>query len=319
MAIPPSLLCGLCGSAYVGSLYLLPASTRALPRDHPVHIKGRFASVGLASLFSVTVFVMAMNVDDQARPSSLSTIAAQLGVRSDGLAAATVLPLVLVGMLFLGPLATLGLLAWHCRTSTVPRYNGWSRPLPSGPRSYGAALWAVLRQQLGDESELAKLRNLVVGPFSEELVFRACMLPLLTCGGWPRGRVVGLAPLFFGIAHAHHFVTKYPTLGVQKALLVTMVQLAYTYVFGLLSAYIFLRTGHLIAPTIAHTFCNFMGLPDVTFMSQRPSGLSCLFEVRYLLLAAYLVGIGLFFFSMAPLTDPGWYSLPPEWPCRSLG
>lgn len=38
---------------YVFSLYLLPASIRGRPRDDPVHIRARFASVGTACLLAL--------------------------------------------------------------------------------------------------------------------------------------------------------------------------------------------------------------------------------------------------------------------------
>ncbi|XP_012580530.1 PREDICTED: CAAX prenyl protease 2 isoform X2 [Condylura cristata] len=47
------------------------------------------------------------------------------------------------------------------------------------------------------------LRNQVIAPLTEELVFRACMLPMLApCTGL--GPAVFTCPLFFGVAHFHH-------------------------------------------------------------------------------------------------------------------
>lgn len=42
----------------------------------------------------------------------------------------------------------------------------------------------------------------------------------------------------------------------------TVFQLAYTSLFGFHCAYLLLRTGSLIPPTISHIFCNVMGLPQ---------------------------------------------------------
>ena len=39
-------------------------------------------------------------------------------------------------------------------------------------------------------------------------------------------------------------------------------QLAYTSLFGFHCAYLFLRTGSLLPPTVSHVFCNIMGLPQ---------------------------------------------------------
>lgn len=61
------------------------------------------------------------------------------------------------------------------------------RPSPADPR-----FWALC---LGD---VRWLRNQVVAPLTEELVFRACMLPMLVpCTG--PGPAVLACPLFFGV------------------------------------------------------------------------------------------------------------------------
>lgn len=66
---------------------------------------------------------------------------------------------------------------------------GWQR-LPSVPTD--PRLWALC---LGD---VRWLRNQVVAPLTEELVFRACMLPMLVpCTG--PGPAVLACPLFFGV------------------------------------------------------------------------------------------------------------------------
>ena len=58
------------------------------------------------------------------------------------------------------------------------------------------------------------------------------------------------------------------------------------------SYFILARQGHLIAPFLAHAFCNFMGLPDLGFLAEKHQKLSVLYDLRMWLLAAYLVGIG---------------------------
>jgi len=42
------------------------------------------------------------------------------------------------------------------------------------------------------------------------------------------------------------------------------VQLAYTTLFGFHTSYLFLRTGSVLPAITAHTFCNVMGLPQIT-------------------------------------------------------
>ena len=75
---------------------------------------------------------------------------------------------------------------------------------------------------------------------------------------------------------------------VVQALLVALLQLTYTSMFGWYASAVFLRTGRLAPCILCHTFCNFMGLPDLSFVSRdsympTPSGLT-LYPNRYALL-----------------------------------
>ena len=36
------------------------------------------------------------------------------------------------------------------------------------------------------------------------------------------------------------------------------------------SAFLFVRTGHIAAPVVAHGFCNFMGFPDFNELLNHP-------------------------------------------------
>ena len=42
----------------------------------------------------------------------------------------------------------------------------------------------------------------------------------------------------------------------------SLFQFAYTTIFGMYSAFLFIKTGHFAAPFIVHAYCNFMGFPD---------------------------------------------------------
>lgn len=96
------------------------------------------------------------------------------------------------------------------------------------------------------------------------------MMPLLM-QTFRHSAAIFVTPLFFGIAHFHHLI-EHLRQGMNKSLAIQMsiVQFAYTSVFGIYSAYLFLRTGHFIAPFIAHAFCNHMGLPDVQELFSQP-------------------------------------------------
>jgi hypothetical protein len=60
-------------------------------------------------------------------------------------------------------------------------------------------------------------------------------------------------------------------------------QMTYTSLFGFFNAYIFARTGSLLAVTLSHAFCNIMGFPSFDFTSkycrykEQKNGNYCLF------------------------------------------
>ncbi|XP_012876296.1 PREDICTED: CAAX prenyl protease 2 isoform X2 [Dipodomys ordii] len=132
-------------------------------------------------------------------------------------------------------------------------------------------------------TDMRWLRNQVIAPLTEELVFRACMLPMLApCTGL--GPAVFTCPLFFGVAHFHHIIEQ---LRFRQSSVGS----------------IFLSAGHLIGPVLCHSFCNYMGFPAVCAALEHPQ--------RRPLLAGYALGVGLFLLLLQPLTDPKLYgSLP---------
>ena len=110
-----------------------------------------------------------------------------------------------------------------------------------------------------------------------------------------------LCPLFFGVAHAHHLLESLARgTPLVQALLGTLLQFAYTYVFGAIATLLLLRTGNLASCVVAHVFCNFMGLPDLRFLSRQTA--PRLFPFRWPLLLAHGLGLLLFWSALFPLT-----------------
>jgi prenyl protein peptidase len=60
----------------------------------------------------------------------------------------------------------------------------------------------------------------------------------------------------------------------------------YTSIFGSYAVYAFIRTGSVAAVTISHAYCNWMGLPDLSFMNI----LNPMHQYRTILLMAYVIG-----------------------------
>jgi prenyl protein peptidase len=107
-------------------------------------------------------------------------------------------------------------------------------------------------------------RNFVVGPVSEEIVWRSLMVPLHLLAHFTEKQIVFLTPLYFGIAHVHHlyeFHITHPEVPMLMASLQALFQFTYTSLFGFFATFLYLRTGNVYTCILAHTFCNWMGLP----------------------------------------------------------
>jgi len=174
---------------------------------------------------------------------------------------------------------------------------------------YGGALnETVLRPLIrfvrcADESERwGKIRDVLVAPAAEEIVFRGCMVsPWLESDARSRPRpsaVAWIVPLFFGAAHLHHAIAKLHEgrHRTKHVIVGTAFQFAYTSLFGAYAAHALMRTGSVPAVVLCHSFCNCMGLPDLGFWrkSGTTSALSCAHRYRYVIAGAYAIGIAIF-------------------------
>jgi len=258
------------GFAYVGGLYVWRSEH---DRDHPETIKRRF----LSAFFTSCICPPLVYVFGAPKLLAQNSLAEVIGVRRDGLEAATILPLGLTMILFLGPIAML-VSTERFRWLIHPAY--WTQCLKDW-------IW---------------WRNHVVAPFTEEFAFRACMMPILL-GSYSKTGAVIMSPLFFGIAHFHHMIERIRRgQDVKTAFFISSFQFAYTTVFGMYSAFLFIRTGHLASCVIVHGFCNFMGFPDlVELIHQEP-------KKRLVLSALFCGGLGLFYLALFPVTEPLLYS-----------
>jgi prenyl protein peptidase len=73
-----------------------------------------------------------------------------------------------------------------------------------------------------------------------------------------------LTPVIFGLAHVHHFYEfriTYPHTPIIGTILRSLLQFAYTTLFGGYVTFLFLRTGSLLSVVLVHAFCNWMGFP----------------------------------------------------------
>jgi prenyl protein peptidase len=178
---------------------------------------------------------------------------------------------ILVNTYHATPLETLHLLGWWpVDVLAIVKTLLLCSILFVGPLFEGAIVqerlgtWLRGTKAIDTLSSWTGYRNYIVGPVSEELVFRSFIIPLHIMSNTSPSRIVFLTPLYFGIAHLHHcyeFVQSRPGQPVLQAVIMTLVQFTYTSLFGFFAAFVFLRTGSVYAVVAAHVFCNWMGLP----------------------------------------------------------
>ncbi|PBK60181.1 hypothetical protein ARMSODRAFT_1090493 [Armillaria solidipes] len=149
---------------------------------------------------------------------------------------------------------------------------------------------------------LPGLRNYLVAPYTEEVVFRACILSIYHLSGISRLRMIVLAPLWFSLAHFHHAWDLYNRCGrtwvaAKHASMAISFQLLYTSFFGSHCAYLFLRTGSIFPAITSHIFCNFMGVPHL------PLELVVFPERRKAIFGTYALGVLAYVFGMIQWTN----------------
>ncbi|KAL1992923.1 hypothetical protein VTN49DRAFT_3679 [Thermomyces lanuginosus] len=233
-----AILSVLATLGYVAPFYL-SKSTRPSPtlsRDAPSVIRSRIRIVTLTCIFStVAALVIAVEKGDIAISEAVRLLGywpIDLGdiVRS----------LFLVMILFAGPLFESGIADGDWKV--------WVR---------GQGLRETLQSWIG-------FRNFVAGPVTEEIIFRSVIISFHVLARISPERIVAYSPLYFGIAHGHHFYEfrlTHPETPVSAALFRSVFQFGYTTVFGWLAAFLYLRTGSLPAVILVHSFCNWCGLP----------------------------------------------------------
>jgi len=292
------LYCTIISIAYVGSLYVfVPASIRALPRDHPSQIQFR----SLACLFicagAICSYPYLFCTDNIESSDNLNN---NLLNR----------PLLTIGKIMLFRfqnkyhhfLSFFGVLLHTCIIYIGPTFASLLRvyKIRKQSSSDSCNAFVITRRSLlsilpvNKEKFWIAIRNYFVAPFTEELVFRGCMIPPLLASGMSTAKVSLVAPLFFGIAHIHHALTRISK-GERPSsvVLITIFQLLYTSLFGSYVSYAFIRSGSILAITFSHSYCNWMGLPDLNFVSNKHH---LLFQYRMVILSSYVVGIVSFWY-----------------------
>ncbi|KAL3628299.1 hypothetical protein CASFOL_027345 [Castilleja foliolosa] len=244
---------------YVAILYSPTLILRLPPPDSfKSYMIRRFVCAAISSIVSLVVCFLILPI----KMWNASILFGVYGIRLDHIWQALALPILLTSLMYSGSI-TLKLLSILNNGETLSVV-------------YIKSFFPKIADSVvSNISSVKSWRNYVVAPVTEELVFRACMIPLLLCGGFSTYTVIFLSPIFFSLAHLNHLMELclQKNCSFLKACQVVGFQLGYTVIFGAYASFLLVRTGHLAAPLVAHIFCNFMGLPVI--FSRRSGDSKC--------------------------------------------
>ena len=145
-----------------------------------------------------------------------------------------------------------------------------------------------------------------------EFVFRSSILCCILYSHISLSSALFLSPLFFGLAHFHHMVEHFKQnhhekqyrLSALNIILIHLFQFGYTYVFGVYSSFLFIRTGHFIPSFFVHALCNSLGVPDLTVLLDFHGKH---WQKTLVLIVCYLTGLWLFSTNLFRLTESKYY------------
>ena len=238
---------------YPASLYLWPNALTS-DRHNPQTIKRNFISVLGASLISLQAHIWYQQwLDPHYRQGNSMWHYINFKPYHSTwnlLTHCIVLPMLHVLVLFAGPIY-LDLQSFYRTFICGFRWHSISLMVKS--------MIHIAKQLL----RLPVIRNLIVAPLTEELIFRGVVLSSLR-PFWSSGTAILISSIMFGLMHTHHFLRN---LLVAKQLrkqdvVSTLVQCTYTALFGAYASIAYIASGHIITPIVLHMFCNFNGLPN---------------------------------------------------------
>lgn len=265
---------------YVGPFYMYTSK----PRSDSQTIRRRLITTAILTLLSPLPTYLTLlchttpsSEEDTTIPTPSQIIIHAMGFRIRGFITSLIIPLILTALPYSAALYTV--------------YMMWPYSITR------------CRRMLPIE-QLIFIRNIIAAPITEELMFRGGMVSFLILRGVRPFWAALLSPLVFGMCHLHHLhdMVVHQRKSVQIAVTAVFAQFCISSLFGIFSVYLLLRTGHLMAPILAHSFCNLMGLPfDFEGLKTKPQ------RERQLLINIFLVSCIAFLFLIRPLTTPKLY------------
>lgn len=109
-----------------------------------------------------------------------------------------------------------------------------------------------------NEFTIVKLRDYLMAPFTEELVYRYILLKTLQPCYSPTSACL-ISSFLFGFSHFHHYLLNRFR---DRTLTASCCQFTFSFLFGVFAGSMYLKSTYLITPFVLHAVCNLIMLPD---------------------------------------------------------
>ena len=124
------------------------------------------------------------------------------------------------------------------------------------------------------------VRSLIIGPLTEEMIYRSFACSLWEDSGIPNGYTIFLLSFIFGVSHMNKYFLEKGPLGMY------IIQVGFTTVFGWWESFVWLKTNSYFTCVFLHSFCNYMQFPDFKEAFNWPNKTQ-----RLILVLAYSFGL----------------------------
>ncbi|CAG2161031.1 unnamed protein product [Oppiella nova] len=124
--------------------------------------------------------------------------------------------------------------------------------------------WPKQTHRIGSLAVSLVIRNYMIAPITEELIFRGVLSTLLVkC--WSLRSTLIMSSLLFGFSHSHHYIFEINDMRRVTARNYgpALEQMTYTTLFGMYASVVYFKSRLIISPILVHSFCNLMGFPDL--------------------------------------------------------
>lgn len=254
----------LIASLYPASLYVWP-NLNHHNRDDPFIIKRNIASITVALIISLKSLVIYKQWCEDGGDSAQSLYRSSFQYLNfitynnwwSFVYRSILVPVFAVVILFAGPL--------------IADLKQLLDALPRCP--YNQSRWKQLARLYGGQMyqycfDLIIIRNLVISPITEELVFRGILLSILA-PFWSKTMAILISSILFGAMHLHYFLSSVHWTEWFR-LNPAHLKCTYTTLFGIYASIEYLHSGQIITPILLHAYCNLNGVPNFrTLLTNR--------------------------------------------------